>query len=85
VKGEDGIQDQAANTYGFIDEFLEATINSSDLFEELDTDYDPWNSENSIYTSFRVNITLDNSCMSLLFLPKKTLRHNRLCNFTSIF
>jgi hypothetical protein len=34
LKGEDEIQDQPTNTYGFIDEFLEDAIKSSDLFEE---------------------------------------------------
>jgi hypothetical protein len=71
VKGEDDIHDQSANTYVFIDEFLEDTIKSSDLCEELDTDYDPWNPEHSIYKSIRMNSTLRNKCMNLLFLPEK--------------
>jgi hypothetical protein len=37
VKGEDDSQDQPTNTYGFIDEFLEDAIKSSDPCEELDT------------------------------------------------
>jgi hypothetical protein len=71
VKGEDDIQDQPTNTYGFIDEFLEDAIKSSDLCEELDTDYDPWNLEHNIHTSISINSTLRNKCMSLLFLPEK--------------
>jgi hypothetical protein len=71
VKGEDDIQDRAKNTYGFIDEFLEDAIKSSDLCEELDTDYDPWNPEQNTYTSIRMNSTLHNTCMSLTFLPEK--------------
>ena len=70
VKGEEDIQDQTTDTYGFVDEFLEDAIKSSNLHEELDTDYDPWNPEHSIYTSIRMNSTLHNKCMNLLFLPE---------------
>jgi hypothetical protein len=70
VKGDDDIQDHPLS-YGFIDEFLEDAIKSSNLYEEQDTDYDPWNSEHNINTSLSINNTLHNKCMSLLFLPKK--------------
>jgi hypothetical protein len=54
-----------------IDEFLQDAIKSSNLYEEQDTDYDPWNSEHNIYTSLNINNALHNKCMSLLFLPEK--------------
>jgi hypothetical protein len=70
VKGEDDNQDQPP-TYGFIDEFLEDAIKSSNLYEEQDADYEPGNSEHTIYTSISMNSTLHNKCMSLFFLPEK--------------
>jgi hypothetical protein len=36
VKGEDDIQDQAIDTYDFVDEYLEDAIKSSDHCEEID-------------------------------------------------
>jgi hypothetical protein len=69
VKGEEDIQDQRP-TYGFIDDFLEDATKSSNLYEEQDADYEPWNLEHSIYTSISLNSTLHNMCMSLLFLPE---------------
>jgi hypothetical protein len=70
VKGKDDIQDHP-HTYDFDDEFLEDAIKNSNLYEEQDIDYDPWNSEQNIYTSLSINNTLHNKCMSLLFLPEK--------------
>jgi hypothetical protein len=70
VKGEDDIQDQPP-TYGFIDEFFEDAIKSSNFYEDTDTDYDPCNPEHNIYTSISMNSTLHYQCMSLLFLPEK--------------
>jgi hypothetical protein len=70
VKGEDDIQDQPKNTYGFIDEFLEEKIKSSDLYEEQDADYDPCNSKHNIDTSISMNSILHNKFLSLLFLPE---------------
>jgi hypothetical protein len=68
MKGEDDIQDQPTNTYGFIDEILEDAIKSSGLCEELDTDYDSWNPEHSLYTNICMNITLHNKCILLFYL-----------------
>jgi hypothetical protein len=70
VKGEEEIHDQPP-TYGFIHEFLEDAIKSSNLYEEQDTDYEPWNPEHNIYTGISRNSTLHNKCRSLLFLPQK--------------
>ena len=54
VKGEDDIQDQTKDTFGFIDEFLEDAIKSSNLYEEQDADYETRNSEHNIYASLRI-------------------------------
>jgi hypothetical protein len=70
VKGEDDIQDHQ-RTSEFVDEFPEDAIKSSNLDEEQDTGYDPWNSEHYVYTSLSINNTLHNKCMSLLFPPEK--------------
>jgi hypothetical protein len=48
VKGEDYIQDHQP-AYDFIDKLLEDAIKSSNMYEEQDADYDPWNSEHYIY------------------------------------
>ena len=66
VKGEEDIQDQTTDTYGFVDEFLEDAIKSSNLYEEQDANYETWNSEHNIYASISINNTLYNQCMSLL-------------------
>jgi len=71
VKGEEDIQDQTTDTYGFVDEFLEDAIKSSNLYEEQDANYETWNSEHNIYASISINNTLYNQCMSLLLLPEK--------------
>ena len=62
VKREDEIQDQVTNTYGFIDEFLEDSIKSSNLYEEQDADYEMWNLEHNVYTSISINNTLHDKC-----------------------
>jgi hypothetical protein len=71
VKGEDEIQDQTASSYGFIDEFLEDAIKSSNLHDEQGTDYEMWNSDRNVYTSLSINNTLYVKGMNLLFLPEK--------------
>jgi hypothetical protein len=58
VKGEDEIQNQIVNSYGFIDDFLEDAIKSSNLCEEQVTDYGTWNSEHNVYTSISINNAL---------------------------
>jgi hypothetical protein len=72
VKGEEELQHHTKQDYGFIDEFLEEAVNTSNIYEShQETDYDYWTSEHSIHTSISINNTLYNKCMNLLFLPEK--------------
>jgi hypothetical protein len=72
VNGEEELQDCTEQDYGFIDEFLEEAVNTSNIYEShKETDYDYWTSEHNIHTSISINITLYNECMNLLFLPEK--------------
>jgi hypothetical protein len=72
VKGEEELQDGSEQDYGFIDEFLEEAVNTSNIYEsQQETDYDYWTSERSIHTSISINNNLYNKCMNLLFLPEK--------------
>jgi hypothetical protein len=72
LKGEEELQDGTEQDYGFIDEFLEEAVNTSNIYEsQQETDYDYWTSEHNIHTSIRINNTLYNKCMNLLFLPEK--------------
>jgi hypothetical protein len=41
VKGEKKLQDDTEQDYGFIDEFLEEAVNTSNIYEsQQETDYD---------------------------------------------
>jgi hypothetical protein len=72
VKGEEELQDGTEQDYGFIDEFLEEAVNTSNIYEsQQETDYDYWTSEHNIHTSININYTLYNKCMNLLFLQEK--------------
>jgi hypothetical protein len=72
VKGEEELQDGKDQDYGFIDEFLEDTVNTSNIYEsQQETDFDYWTSEQNIHTSISINNTLYNKCMNRLFLPEK--------------
>jgi hypothetical protein len=71
VKGEEELQDDTDHGYGFIDEFLEEALNTSNVYEaQQDTDYDVWISDHNVHTSISKNNTLYNKCMHLLFLPE---------------
>jgi hypothetical protein len=71
VKGEEELQDGTEQDYGFIDEFLEEAVNTSNIYESQQDDYAYWTSEHNIHTSISINNTLYNKCMNLLFLPEK--------------
>jgi hypothetical protein len=72
VKWEEELQDSTEQDYGFIDEFLEKVVNTSNIYEsQQETDYDYWTSEHNIHTSISINNTLYNKCMNVLFLPEK--------------
>ena len=54
VKGEEDIQDNTGHThtFGFIDEYLEEAINTSNMYESTqETDYDYWISEHSVHAN----------------------------------
>jgi hypothetical protein len=56
--------------YGFVDEFLEEALNTSNIYEaQQGTNYDLWISDRNLHTSISINNTLCNRCMTLLFLP----------------
>jgi hypothetical protein len=70
VKGEEELQDGSEQDYGFIDEFLEEAVNTSNIYEsQQETDYDYWTSDHNVHTSISINNTLYKKCMNLLFLP----------------
>ena len=59
MKGEEELQDGTEQDYGFIDEFLEEAVNTSNIYEsQQEIDYDYWTSEHSIHTSISINNTL---------------------------
>jgi hypothetical protein len=61
VKGEKELQDDTEQDYGFIYEFLEEAVNTSNIYEsQQETDYDYWTSEHNIHTSISINNTLYN-------------------------
>ena len=71
VKGEEEIQDDTDQNYGFVDEFLEEALNTSNIYEaQQDTGYDLWISDHNVHTSISINDTLYKKCMNLLFLPE---------------
>jgi hypothetical protein len=71
VKGEEDIQNDTDYNYGFVDEFLEEALNTSNIFEaQQDTDYYFWISEHNVHTSISINNTLYKKCLNLLFLPE---------------
>ena len=72
MKGEKKVQEETDHTYGFIDEYLEEAVNTSNIYEsrqEIDCDY--WISEHNAHASISINNTLHNKCMNLLFLTRK--------------
>jgi hypothetical protein len=72
VKGEEEVPDKREQDYGFIDEFLEEAVNTSNIYEsKQEIDYDYWTSEHNIHTSISINNTLYNKCMNLLLLPER--------------
>jgi hypothetical protein len=71
VKGEEEVLDDTYQNYGFIDEFLEEALNTSNIYEaQQDTDYDFWISDHNVHTSISINNTLYKKYMNLLFLPE---------------
>jgi hypothetical protein len=71
AKGEEEVQDDADQSYGFVDEFLEEALNTFNTYEaQQETDYEFWTSEYNVNTSISINNTLYNRCMNLLFLPE---------------
>jgi len=63
VKGEEDLQDGIGTEqdYGFIDEFLEEAVSTSNIYESQQEDYDYWASEHNIHTSISINNTLYNN------------------------
>jgi hypothetical protein len=71
VKGEEEVQDDTDQNYGFVDEFLEEAFNTSNIYEaQQDTGYDFWSSGHNVHTSICINNTLYKKYMNLLFLPE---------------
>jgi hypothetical protein len=65
------VQDDTDHNYGFVYEFLEEALNTSNSYEaQQDTEYDFWISDHNVHTSISINNTLYNKCMNLLFLPE---------------
>jgi hypothetical protein len=71
MKGEEEVQDDTDHGYGFVDEFLEEALNSSNIYEsQKGTEYDFWISVHNVHTSISINNTLYNKCINLIFLPE---------------
>jgi hypothetical protein len=69
MKGEEEVQDDTDHGYGFVDKFLEEALNTANIYEaQQGTDYDIWISDHNVRTSIRMNNTLYNTCVHLLFL-----------------
>ena len=72
VKGEELVQVDKDNTYGFVDEFLEEAIRSSSKYEsEEDIENEYWTSDHNAFTTLRMSNSLHKKCMNLLFPPEK--------------
>jgi hypothetical protein len=68
VKGEEEAHDETEHNYGFIDEFLEDTVNSENMYvSQDDTGCDYWSSECACKYQYRYHSA--QKLMSLLFLP----------------
>jgi hypothetical protein len=58
ARGEE-VQDDTDHNYGFVNEFLEEALNTSNIYDaQQDTDYDFWISNHNAYTSISINNTL---------------------------
>jgi hypothetical protein len=69
TKGEEEVQDDTDQNYGLVDEFLEAALNTSNIYEsQQGIDYDLCMSDHNVHTSLSINNSLHNICMNLLFL-----------------
>jgi hypothetical protein len=81
VKGEEEVQNDTDHNYGFVDEFLEEALNTSNIYEaQQDTDYDFWISDHNVHTSISINNTL-----YILATRKHTTgNHNLLAFFPAI-
>ena len=52
VNGKEEVQDDTDHTYGFIDDFYEEGVNTSNIYESRqEIDYDYWISEHNAYVS----------------------------------
>jgi hypothetical protein len=59
AKGEEEVQDVTNHNRGFVDEFLEEGLNTSNIHEaQQDTDYDFWISNHNVHTSIGIGNTL---------------------------
>jgi hypothetical protein len=72
VKGKEELQVNTHHTCGFIDEYLEKAINTSNIYESThEADYDHLISKHNVNASIIINNTFYNKCMNLLFSPER--------------
>ena len=72
MRGEEAVQEDADQTYSFVDDFFGEDVRSSSLYESgQEAEHDIWTAEHNIHASISVNNTLHNKCMNLLFLSEK--------------
>jgi hypothetical protein len=72
AKGEDVIKENTDQTYAFVDEFLEESIKSSNIYQtDKDVDFEYWSSNHNAHATLSISNSLHNKCMNLLHLPEK--------------
>jgi hypothetical protein len=72
AKGEDVIKDNADQSYDFVDEFLEESMKSPNLYEaDQDVDYEYWSSNHNAHVTLSISNSLHKKCMNLLHRPEK--------------
>jgi hypothetical protein len=70
--GEDVIKDNTDQTYAFVGEFLEESMENSSIYEtDEDVDYEYWSSNHHAHATLSISNSLNNNCMNLLHLPEK--------------
>jgi hypothetical protein len=71
VKGKEELQADKDHTYDFIDEYLEESINTSNIYDSTqETDYDYCISEQNAHAGISRGNTFCKKCMNLLFLSE---------------
>ena len=61
MKGEEDVKDDTHHRFGFIDEYLEEAINTSNIYESRqETDHDYWILEHNSCISISINNTFHN-------------------------